>query len=166
MGKAYQKSLDAKQGMLPKQYRNLIANEQWHSWSIRRKDLAKMEDDAKMDSIIQQHRKNVEIVIQLAGLVLGEQEMSLDDQHPYPLLTKIVTELAEMILADGRKSLSRKRSPFSVNQETIDKTKALGSRLNELGGVDLMRSIATDYVPRCDQKELELIWHGIGDWRA
>ena len=61
----------------------------------------------------------MEIVIQLAGLVLGEQEMSLDDQHPYPLLTEIVTELAEMILADSEHSLSDKRSPFSVNQEAI-----------------------------------------------
>ncbi len=166
MGKSYKKSLEVKQGRIPQKYQNLIANIEWHSWSIPPEDIAIREDKAKMDSIIQQHQQNVEIVIQLAGLVLGEQEMSLDDQHPYPLLTKIVTELAEMILADGRKSLSRKRSPFSVNQETIDKTKALGSRLNELGGVDLMRSIATDYVPRCDQKELELIWHGIGDWRA
>ena len=121
---------------------------------------------AMIDSMKEDQQKNVEVVQVLARLLLGEQTISRDNQAPSGELTEIVKELAEMILADAEHSLSRKRSPFSVNQETIDTTKILGSRLNELGGVDLMRSIATDYVPRCDQKELELIWHGIGDWRA
>ena len=166
MVEAKRRSLEVKQGRIPKKYINLIANEQWHSWSIPPKYLAIGEDNAKMDSIIQQHQQNVEIVIQLAGLVLGEQEMSLDDQHPYPLLTAIVTELAEMILADGRKSLSGKRAPFTVNQETIAKTKRIGTRLNEIGGWELMGAIHNDYVPSCERKELDLLWHGIGYWKA
>ena len=71
-----------------------------------------------------------------------------------------------MILADAESSLSEKRSPFSANQETKDKVKEIGSRLNALGGTDLMESIATDCVPRCDRHELDCLWHGIGDWRA
>ena len=161
------KLLEVKQGRIAQKYINLIANTEWHSWSIPAKDLAMREDNPKKrDSIIQQHQQNVEIVIQLAGLVLGEQEMSLDDQHPYPLLTKIVTGLAEIILADSEHSLSKKRSPFSVNQETIDKTKRIGTRLNEIGGWELMGGIHNNYVPSCDRHELDMLWHGIGYWKA
>ena len=175
MVEAKRRSLEVKQGRIPKKYQNLISNEQWHSWSIPPKDLAIREDNARMDSIIQQHQQNVEIVLRLAGLVLGEQEMSLDDQHPYPLLTKIVTELAEMILADSEHSLSEKRSPFTANQETIDKTKTIGTRLNAIGGWELMGAILNDCVPHCDQlrwlaerdrHELDWLWHGIGYWKA
>ena len=166
MVEAKRRSLEVKQGRIPQKYQNLIANTEWHSWSIPAKDLAIREDNAKRDSIIQQHQQNVEIVIQLAGLVLGEQEMSLDDRHPYPLLTEIVTELAEMILADSSHSLSEKRSPFIVNQETIDKTKRIGTRLNEIGGWELMGAIHNDCVPSCDRKELDWLWHGIGYWKA
>ena len=167
-------SFDVQEERLPQKYIDLIANSEWHDWSMPPEEIARMEAQCKatgfpfaiIDSMKEDQQKNVEAVQVLARLLLGEQTISRDNQTPSSELTEIVKELAEMILADAEHSLSRKRSPFSVNQETIDKTKALGSRLNELGGVDLMRSIATDYVPRCDQKELELIWHGIGDWRA
>ena len=96
MVEAKRRSLEVKQGRIPQKYQHLIANTEWHSWSIPAKDLAMREDNAKRDSIIQQHQQNVEIVIQLAGLVLGEQEMSLDDQHPYPLLGG---KLAKILLA-------------------------------------------------------------------
>ena len=166
MVEAKRRSLKVKQGRIPKKYQNLIANAEWHSWSIPPEDIAIREDKAKMDSIIQQHQQNVEMVICLAGLLLGEQEMSLDDQHPYPLLTEIVKELAEMILADSEHSLSEKRSPFTVKQETIDKTKTIGTRLNAIGGWELMGAILNDCVPLCDRKELDWLWHGIGYWKA
>ena len=121
---------------------------------------------AMMSSIIQQHQKNVGVVIQLARLLLGEQTISLDNKTPSTELTEIVKELAGIILADSEQSLSEKRSPFSANQEIIDKVKEIGSRLNALGGTDLMGSIVNDYVPRCDRHELDLLWHGIGDWKA
>ena len=167
-------SFEVQEGKLPQKYIELIANEQWHDWSIAPERMARMEDEAMalglpvamLDSIIQEHQKNVEIVIKLVRLVRGEQTIALDNQKPSKEITEIVQELAEMILVDAEPSLSKKRTPFALCQEDIDKTKALGSRLNELGGVDLMRAIAMDYVPRCDQKELELIWHGIGDWKA
>ena len=166
MVEAKRRSLEVKQGRIPKKYLNLIANTEWHSWSISPARIVRIEDNAKMDSMIQQHQKDVEIVIQLAGLLLGEQEMSLDDQHPYPLLTKIAKELAEMILADSEHSFSEQRSPFSVNQETIDNAKRIGTRLNEIGGWELMGAIHNDCVPSCDRKELDLLWHGIGYWKA
>ena len=167
-------SFKVKEGRLPQKYVDLIANSEWHDWSIPPEEKARMEAQCKatgfplaiIDSMKEDQQKNVEVVRVLARLLLGEQTISRDNQTPSTELTEIVKELAEMILADAEHSLSRKRSPFSVNQERSDKTKALGSRLNELGGVDLMRGIAMDYVPRCDQKELELLWHGIGDWKA
>ena len=166
MVEAKRRSLKVKQGRIPKKYQNLIANAEWHSWSIPPEDIAIREDKAKMDSIIQQHQQNVEMVICLAGLLLGEQEMSLDDQHPYPLLTEIAKELAEMILADSEHSLSEKRSPFSFNQEAIAQTRRIGTRLNEIGGWELMGAILNDCVPHCDRHELDLLWHGIGYWKA
>ncbi|MGK7950450.1 MAG: hypothetical protein AB4368_17110 [Xenococcaceae cyanobacterium] len=167
-------SFDLKEGKLPQKYIELIANPEWHDWSIAPEAKARMEANAKklgfplamIDSFIQQHQKNVEVVIQLAGLVLGEQEIPQGNKNLSPQLTEIVKELAEMILADAEPALSGKRSPFSVNQERIERVKAIGSQLNELGGTDLMGSLATNYVPPCDQQELDLLWNGIGDWRA
>ena len=165
---------EVQQGKLPQKYITLIANSEWHDWSIAPERIARMEDNAlafglpiaMMSSIIQQHQKNVEVVIQLARLLLGEQTISLDNKTPSTELTEIVKELAGIILADSEQSLSEKRSPFSANQEIIDKVKEIGAQLNELGGTDLMGSIATNYVPHCDQHELDLLWHGIGDWKA
>ena len=167
-------SFKVKEGRLPQKYVDLIANSEWHDWSIPPESKARMEDNAKalgfplamIDSVIKQHQQNVEVVIQLAGLLLGEQEMPQGNKTSSPQLTDIVKELAEMILADAEPSLSGKRSPFSANQETIDKVKGIGSQLNELGGTDLMGSIVIKYVPPCDRRELDLLWHGIGDWKA
>ena len=108
MVKAKRRSLDVKQGRLPNQYRNIIANSEWHSWSIPPEDMAirerkclewgfpvtmmnsilqqhqeNMESGflvAMTDSILQEHQKNVEIVIKLARLVLGEQTIALDNK--------------------------------------------------------------------------------------
>ena len=119
-----------------------------------------------MDSLEYKHHENVEIAQLLAGLVLGEQKLVGSEPNDWEEITAMVKELAEMILAEGQPELSGERMPFRVNQVRINKVKSIGARLNKLGGFELMLAIATNYVPLCDRHELELVWHGIGDWKA
>ena len=163
-----------KERRLAEKYRNEIANAEWHSWSMPAEERARIEDEAKrlgvpltvMDSLQEKHHENVEIVQRLAGLVLGEEKLVGSKPNDWEEITAMVKELAEMILTEGQPELSGERMPFRVNQVRINKVKNIGVRLNELGGLELMLAIATNYVPLCDRHELELVWQGIGDWKA
>ena len=168
-----------KEGSLAEKYRNLIANAEWHSWSMPAEEREKIEDEARvlgvpltvMDLLQEKHRENVEIVQRLAGLVLGEEKLVGSEPKGWEEITEMVKEMAEMILAEGQAELSGERMPFQVNQVRINQVrinqvKKIGAKLNELGGFELMLAIATNYVPLCDRHELELLWQGIGDWKA
>lgn len=164
---------------LPESDIALIANEEWHSREIDPERIARMEDESRtlgmpkeivkglIESVREEHERDIEIVVRLVSIVKGEGRVYRDkNRNPASEVTAVIKEMAEMILADPGKVLSGKREPFEANEESIRKVKKIGRRLNELGGSDLMRTVASEYVPRCDQKELELIWHGIGDWKA
>lgn len=49
--------------------------------------------------------------------------------------------------------------------ENKPRVREIGVHLYQLGGEDLMFSVA-DQIPKYDQRELEFAWDGIGQWRA
>ncbi len=75
----------------------------------------------------------------------------------------IAKELLEMSLYHPKPFDSFDRSPFlGVNR---DLTRELGAKLNEIGGTALMFRVAT-LIHKRDQRELDLAWDSIGDWKS
>lgn len=72
--------------------------------------------------------------------------------------------LAQFVLDDPNSSFSMMRSPLAGDNEAV--TRQIGSTLNNIGGISLMIQIATEVVPPCARRELEVVWHGIGEWKA
>ena len=158
-------------GRLPQKYINVIANEEWHSTELPPEEKARMEDQcialglplATMDWSHFNRNEDIEVVISLAALLLGEQMLAFNNASPDSEITDIVKELAFMILSDSDSSLSGQRSPFLDVDGSTAKVRELGEKLYKKGGTDLMLLVGNKYVPRCDQRSLELIWHL--DWR-
>ena len=85
-------------------------------------------------------------------------------KHQTESLNKVCKTLSGFVLQDPNHSLSAERSPFMGENETA--TIEAGKTLNEIGGISLMIQVAKMIVPPCDQRELDYVWHGIGEWKA
>lgn len=98
-----------------------------------------------------QHRASVEAHVNrlLAKSVLSEAE-------------KITVDHLQLSLADDSDPTSAGRAPYFNNRQ---KARDLGARLHAIGGRNLMRRIA-DMVPFYDQRELDMVWDGVGGWKA
>ncbi len=112
------------------------------------------------------HRENLESVV--FGLMLREGVKSIGlpglSKHQTESLNKVCKTLAGFVLQDPNHSLSAERSPFIGENETA--TREAGKTLNDIGGFSLMVQVAEMIVPPCDRRELECVWHGIGEWKA
>ena len=112
------------------------------------------------------HLLNLESVI--FGLMLREGVKSIRlpglSKNQTERLNKVCKMLAGFVLQDPNHSLSPERSPFIGENETA--TKEIGKTLNDIGGFSLMVQVAEMIVPPCDRRELECVWHGIGEWKA
>lgn len=76
-------------------------------------------------------------------------------------IVNIQSELLNMSYADTRLPSDENRAPFSGTNRA--RVRGLGERLNQLGGLSLMVSVC-ESMPKCDQRELECAWDGIGEW--
>jgi len=112
------------------------------------------------------HQKNLECVI--FGLMLrkGVKSLGLPElsKNQTQTLNEICKMLAGFVLQDPNHSLSAERSPFLGENEMI--TREAGKILNDIDGVSLMEQVIEMIVPPCDRREIECIWHGIGEWKA
>ena len=128
-----------------------IANEEWQN------------PDSNPPSL--HHQENLESVIFGLMLVEGVKSIGLPglSKNQTERLNSVCKMLAEFVLQDPNHSLSAERSPFLGENETA--TKEIGKTLNDIGGFSLMLQVAEMIVPPCDRRELECVWHGIGEWR-
>ena len=112
------------------------------------------------------HQENLESVI--FGLMLREGVKSIRlpglSKNQTQSLNKVCKTLAGFVLQDPNHSSSAERSPFIGENETA--TREAGKTLNDIGGISLMLQVAEMIVPPCDRRELECVWHGIGEWKA
>ncbi len=129
-----------------------IANEEWQNTDL--------------DSASSYHRENLESVVFGLMLIEGVKSIQLPglSKHQTESLNKVCKTLAGFVLRDPNHSLSAERSPFLGENETA--TREVGKTLNEIGGFSLMVQVAEMIVPPCDRRELECVWHGIGEWKA
>lgn len=74
---------------------------------------------------------------------------------------KIIIELLKFSIND--KTYGDDRSPYCG--QNFERVREIGSKLNLLGGFDLMR-LACSLVPIYDQRNLDYAWNGIGDCQA
>ena len=75
---------------------------------------------------------------------------------------RIIAELLAMTQKDTRAQDDEDRSPFLESNRA--RTKELGERLWEIGGLNLMQEVLAQ-MPKYDQPELDCAWDSIGDWR-
>ena len=130
----------------------MIANQEWQN------------PDSNPPSYL--HQENLSSVIFGLMLLEGVKSIGLPglSKNQTQSLNKVCKTLAGFVLQDPNHSLSAERSPFIGENETA--TKEVGKTLNEIGGISLMIQVAEMIVPPCDRRELECVWHGIGEWKA
>ena len=112
------------------------------------------------------HQENLKSVVFDLMLLEGVKSIQIPglSKHQTESLNKVCKMLAEFVLGDPNHSLSSERSPFLGENETA--TIEAGKTLNDIGGLSLMVQVASMIVPPCDLRELECVWHGIGEWKA
>lgn len=55
---------------------------------------------------------------------------------------------------------------FDKENESLPDVDMAGRVLNEIGGSGLMLYVLKNHIPERHQRELEISWHGIGDWKV
>lgn len=78
-------------------------------------------------------------------------------KHPHE---SILEQLLLMCLTNDSEGISR--APFFPHKQQV---RELGHKLNCIGGHELMYWVV-DRLPLEDQRELEVLWDGIGTWRC
>ena len=69
-----------------------------------------------------------------------------------------------LLMSLKNKDIHPDREVF-LHPDRLDKVKSIGSLLFSIGKHSLMYQCA-DIVPRYDQRELDMAWDGVGDWRC
>ena len=110
------------------------------------------------------HEKNVGVAM---ACVLDRYTIDYSFEHfseaQNNLLTWCLRFISKRIIEDCNFSLSEERKPFL---KQIEKTMAVGKKLHDLGGFDLMLCAYQDFVPPCDRPQLNQVWNGIGTWKS
>ena len=152
-----------------------IANTEWHSAKLN-PDLVLnfrgkfatqgLELDRFTAVALENHQKNLNAVIFCLTVINYPFDLfkGSASSREKKTLVSAFTALAKLVLADPHDSLSSKRSPFAG--DNAPKTIKIGKTLNKQGGKNLMSHAMRLLVPPCDQRELDIIWHGIGDWKC
>ena len=78
---------------------------------------------------------------------------------------QIANSLASMIVVELNKPI-RNQAPFHNSNGTVkEAVRRMGARLDEIGGHELMYQVA-EMMPRHSQRDIDMAFNGIGEWRA
>ena len=104
-------------------------------------------------------------ILQITGFVSGKPcGLGLDAMRitpDQPLFT-LISNLLLMPLKDPRGLQDIDHNPFEGKTEEV---KEIGWELHKKGGFNLMYAIA-ELIPKCEQRLLDHLWHGVGDWKC
>jgi hypothetical protein len=118
---------------------------------------AKVFDKSEVVAVLSEDREAK--AIQLAVTKIHENLKYKQRERKISTVEGIMLELLELSVADKR--VGEERDPFSG--ENHGYTRNLGERANRAGGMETMQNIYYCMYPQ-DRRDLERVWHGIGDW--
>jgi hypothetical protein len=80
--------------------------------------------------------------------------------EPYPTLVaqfkSLLAEYDAVLQSDDKMRIGRHATDMTT----------LGSALNQIGGIDMMRFTVYTYAPQTDHNYVDVAWNGVGQWTA